>query len=57
MAGVLPLPWGRVVLGRVLNRPPPAGPAPAFALCLLGHRPPPSPGTRWLRWPEFWLPS
>ncbi|MDX6316218.1 MAG: hypothetical protein QOF84_6036 [Streptomyces sp.] len=56
--GVLRLPSGRLVRGRGLRRPLPAGPLPDFALHLLGHEPPsvawPS---RWLRWPDFRLPS
>lgn len=56
--GVLRLPSGRSVRGRGLSRPLPAGPEPEFALYLLGHQPPPVPWEhRWLRWPDFWLPS
>ncbi len=58
MAGVLRLPSGRMVRGRGLRHPMPAGPDPAFALYLLGHEPPPVTWeARWLRWPDFWLPS
>jgi len=58
MAGVLRLPSGRLVRGRGLRRPLPAGPQPAFALYLLGRRPAPvSWEARWLRWPDFGLPS
>lgn len=58
MAGVLRLPSGRLVRGRALRRPLPEGPAPTFALYLLAHEPPPVPWeARWLRWPDFWLPS
>jgi hypothetical protein len=58
MAGVLRLPSGRLVRGLGLRRPVPTGPQPTFALYLLGHRPPPVPWeARWLRWPDFWLPS
>jgi len=57
MAGVLGLPSGRLVRGRGLRRPLPAGPQPAFALYLLGRQPPPVPWeARWLRWPDFGLP-
>jgi protein-tyrosine phosphatase len=57
-AGVLQLPSGRLVRGRALRRPLAAGPLPAFALYLLGHQPPPVAWeSRWLRWPDFWLPS
>ncbi|MEV7967729.1 protein-tyrosine phosphatase family protein [Sphaerisporangium sp. NPDC088356] len=58
MAGVLRLPSGRLVRGRGLRRPLPAGPVPAFALYLLGREPAPVPWqARWIRWPDFWLPS
>lgn len=56
--GVLRLPSGRLVRGRALRRGLPPGPAPTFALHLLGHEPPPVPWeSRWLRWPDFRLPS
>jgi hypothetical protein len=57
-AGVLLLPSGRLVRGRGLRRPLPAGPAPTFGVYLLGT-PPPAVGweTRWVRWRDFWLPS
>ncbi|MGH3730551.1 MAG: protein-tyrosine phosphatase family protein [Micromonosporaceae bacterium] len=36
----------------------PDGPPPGFALYLLGRQPPPVTWeSRWLRWPDFWLPS
>jgi protein-tyrosine phosphatase len=57
-AGVLRLPSGRLIRGRGLSRPLPAGPTPGFALYLLGRQPPPVPWeARWVRWPDFWLPS
>ena len=57
-AGVLRLPSGRLVRGRALKRPLPQGMQPAFALYLLGRQPPPVAWeSRWLRWPDFWLPS
>ncbi|WP_424889100.1 protein-tyrosine phosphatase family protein [Streptomyces sp. XH2] len=57
-AGVLRLPSGRLIRGRGLRRPLPKGPRPTFALYLLGHQPPPVVWeSRWLRWPDFWLPS
>lgn len=58
-AGVLRLPSGRLVRGRGLRRgPSPDGLEPAFALYLLGREPAPVPWeSRWLRWPDFWLPS
>ncbi len=58
MAGVLRLPSGRLVRGRGLRRPLPAGPEPTFALYLLGRQPPRVPWkARWIRWPDFWLPT
>ncbi|MFB4426775.1 protein-tyrosine phosphatase family protein [Streptomyces sp. QL37] len=56
--GVLRLPSGRLVRGRGLRRPVPAGPVPAFAVHLLGDPPPPVAWeSQWLRWPDFRLPS
>jgi Protein-tyrosine phosphatase len=56
-AGVLRLPSGRLVRGRALLRPAPAGPSPEFGLYLLGHEPPAVAWeARWLRWPDFGLP-
>ena len=57
-AGVLRLPSGRLVRGRGLRHPLPPGPTPSFGLYLLGS----SPGamawdSRWVRWPDFWLPT
>lgn len=56
--GVLRLPSGRLVRGRGLRRPQPAGPPPDFGLYLLG-RPAPAVAwqARWVRWPDFWVPS
>nr|WP_202523457.1 protein-tyrosine phosphatase family protein [Kitasatospora sp. SID7827] len=55
---MLPLPSGRLVRGRGLRRPLPAGPPPDFALYLLGGRPPATDWeSRWLRWPDFRLPA
>ncbi|MCQ4040985.1 protein phosphatase [Streptantibioticus rubrisoli] len=57
-AGVLRLPSGRLVRGRGLRRPLPAGPTPAFAVYLLGEQPPEVPWeVRWVRWRDFRLPS
>ncbi|MGW2597300.1 protein-tyrosine phosphatase family protein [Streptomyces klenkii] len=57
-AGILHLPSGRLIRGRGLSRPLPAGPEPAFAVHLLGKRPPEVPWeAAWLRWPDFRLPS
>ncbi|MFC1413611.1 protein phosphatase [Streptacidiphilus sp. N1-12] len=56
--GVLRLPSGRLVRGRALRRPLPPGPVPDFAVQLLGRRPAGTPWeSRWLRWPDFALPS
>jgi hypothetical protein len=56
--GVLTLPSGRLVRGRGLARPLPEGPEPEFALYLLGRTPPAVAWeARWLRWPDFGLPS
>ncbi|OEV04473.1 protein-tyrosine phosphatase family protein [Streptomyces oceani] len=56
--GVLPLPSGRLVRGRGLRKALPAGATPAFGAYLLGGEPPELPWeTRWLRWPDFRLPS
>lgn len=56
--GVIVLADGRTVRGRGLRKPLPEGPVPEFGLYLLGSDPPavdwPS---RWLRWPDFRLPS
>ncbi|GIL25761.1 protein-tyrosine phosphatase family protein [Actinocatenispora comari] len=57
-AGVLRLPSGRMVRGRGLSRPVPAGPEPSFGVYLLGHRPPETRwASRWVRWRDFWLPA
>lgn len=57
-AGVLRLPSGRLVRGRGLRRPLPDGPTPDFAVYLLGKQPPEVPWeVRWLRWPDFRLPT
>lgn len=56
--GLLELPSGRFVRGRGLRRPLPDGPLPQFGLYLLGRRPAPVEWeSRWLRWPDFRLPS
>ncbi|MFF3888844.1 protein phosphatase [Streptomyces sp. NPDC001914] len=58
--GVLALPSGRLIRGRALRRPLPAGgsPVPAYAVYLLGGQPPPVPWeAHWLRWPDFRLPA
>ncbi len=56
--GVLRLPSGRLVRGRGLRRPLPQGPQPAFGFYLLGRDPGPMPWPRrWVRWPDFRLPT
>ncbi len=56
--GVLRLPSGRLIRGRGLRRPLPAGPIPDFGIYLLGSEPPGvSWESRWLRWPDFGLPA
>lgn len=61
-SGLLRLPSGRVVRGRGLRRPTPDNERhserPDFGLYLL--RKPPGPmrwERRWVRWPDYWLPS
>lgn len=57
-AGVLTLADGRSVRGRGLRRPVPDGPEPAFGLYLLGKEPPAVAWeSRWIRWPDFRLPT
>ncbi len=57
-SGVLSLPSGRLVRGRGLRRPQPHGALPEFAVYLLNTRPEPPPWeVRWVRWPDFWLPT
>jgi hypothetical protein len=56
--GVLRFPSGRLVRGRGLRRPLPDGALPDFGLYLLGKPPARMTwDTRWLRWPDFWLPA
>jgi protein-tyrosine phosphatase len=56
--GVLRLPSGRLLRGRGLRRSAPEGPAPDFAVHLFGERPAPvDRDVRWVRWPDFWLPT
>lgn len=55
--GVLRLPSGRLIRGRGLRNPLPAGQMPTFGVYLLGKEPPEvSWESRWLRWPDFHLP-
>lgn len=56
--GVLVLPSGLRVRGRGLRRPMPDGSVPQFGVYLLNREPGPMPWpSRWLRWPDFRLPS
>ena len=56
--GVLRLPSGRLVCGRGLRRPLLDGAGPEFGLYLLNRPPEPlSWESRWVRWPDFRLPS
>ncbi|MFE9386531.1 protein-tyrosine phosphatase family protein [Streptomyces sp. NPDC007025] len=56
--GVLCLPSGRLVRGRGLRHALPSGAEPEFGLYLLGRSPDPVGWeARWLRWPDFRLPS
>jgi protein-tyrosine phosphatase len=57
-AGILRLPSGQLVRGRGLRNPLPEGTKPDYALYLRGRQPPPVEWEcRWLRWPDFWLPT
>ena len=52
------LPSGRLVRGRGLRRPLPDDTLPEFAIYLLNKRPKPvSWESRWIRWPDFGLPT
>jgi hypothetical protein len=56
--GVVELPDGRRVRGRGLRAGEPPGPSPDLGVYLLGGPPPPTPWeARWIRWPDFRLPS
>ena len=56
--GVLSLPSGRLVRGRDLRRPQLDGALPDFGVYLLKERPEPPPWeVRWVRWPDFRLPT
>ncbi|WP_436522486.1 protein-tyrosine phosphatase family protein [Actinoplanes sp. HUAS TT8] len=57
-AGVLRLPSGRLVRGRGLRAAMPTGHPPDFGVYLLGSAPPEFGWeTRWVRWPDFWVPA
>lgn len=56
--GVLALPSGRLVRGRGLCRPMPAGQAPEFAVHLLATASLTTRwDSRWVQWPDFSLPA
>ncbi|MFI7497779.1 protein phosphatase [Streptomyces sp. NPDC049687] len=57
--GVLVLPSGRRVRGRGLRIPlDPTAPTPSYGLYLLARRPPEVAWeARWVRWPDFRLPT
>ncbi|MEU4196543.1 protein-tyrosine phosphatase family protein [Kribbella sp. NPDC026611] len=56
--GVMELPSGRLVRGRGLRNGPAAAPFPTYGVYLLGQEPPDVPWeTRWVRWPDFRLPT
>ncbi|MDX6239271.1 MAG: hypothetical protein QOG10_4086, partial [Kribbellaceae bacterium] len=56
--GVLQLPSGRLVRGRGLSQSEPLGLIPTYGVYLLGKQPPAVRWeSRWLRWPDFRLPS
>lgn len=56
--GVIRLPSGVLVRGRGLRNPLPGGEKPDFGLYLRGRRPSAmSWEARWVRWPDFWLPT
>jgi len=57
LPGVLRLPSGRLVRGRGLRKALLPDVPPEFALYLQGNAPPPLPWpSRWVRWPDWWLP-
>jgi len=52
------LPSGRLVRGRGSRTPPPAGQTPSLGVYLQCTAPTSFEWeTRWIRWPDFWLPS
>ncbi|VXC36181.1 protein-tyrosine phosphatase family protein [Aeromicrobium sp. 9AM] len=56
--GVMSLPSGLRVRGRGLRSELPHGPEPDLGVYLLGHEPAPVAWeSRWVRWPDFRLPS
>lgn len=58
LPGVLRLPSGRLVRGRSLHSEPVPRQAAHLSVILLGRRPRVDVGeVRWVRWPDFWLPT
>ncbi|MBD0737424.1 protein-tyrosine phosphatase family protein [Streptomyces sp. CBMA29] len=56
--GIVRFPSGVLVRGRGLRQALPAGPTPSFGVYLLGGEPPLTRwDARWVRWPDFRLPS
>ncbi len=56
--GTLSLSSGRLVRARGLRRLPPDDTLPEFGIYLLNKRPEPVPWeARWIRWPDFRLPT
>lgn len=56
--GLLRLPSGRVLRGRGLRGPLPDELMPSFGVYLLNRKPAPMRwDTRWVRWPDFRLPT
>lgn len=57
-ACVVVFPDGRRIRGRGLRKPLPEGPSPDFGVYLVGRDPAPFDWEhRWVRWPDFRLPS
>ncbi|WP_116115729.1 protein-tyrosine phosphatase family protein [Austwickia chelonae] len=55
--GVVTFPSGRRVRGRGLRAGVPEGPLPGFGVYLTTREPSrPSWDSRWVRWPDFWVP-
>jgi hypothetical protein len=55
--GVLRLPSGRLIRGRGLRAAMPTGHPPQLGIYLQGAAPPEFGWeSRWVRWPDFWLP-
>ncbi|MCP2249935.1 protein-tyrosine phosphatase family protein [Lentzea aerocolonigenes] len=56
--GILRLPSGRLIRGRGLRNPLPAGQQPEFGIYLQGKEPAPVEWeSKWVKWTDFWLPA